>query len=64
MALDIIRNKLKPDNPEHYTDLRQVMADIRLMFKNAFLYNPVSQQSIIFNGIKKYHINVLIPKFL
>ncbi|XP_033218838.1 E3 ubiquitin-protein ligase TRIM33 isoform X2 [Belonocnema kinseyi] len=41
MALDIIRNKLKPDNAEHYTDLRQVMADIRLMFKNAFLYNPV-----------------------
>ncbi|XP_051157508.1 E3 ubiquitin-protein ligase TRIM33-like isoform X2 [Leptopilina boulardi] len=44
MALDIIRNKLKTDNPEHYTDLRHVMADIRLMFKNAFTYNPVESQ--------------------
>lgn len=42
MALDVIRNKLKPDHPEHYMDLRQVMSDIRLMFKNAFTYNPVS----------------------
>lgn len=43
IALDIIRDKLKPDHTDHYTDLRQVMADIRLMFKNAFTYNPVSQ---------------------
>lgn len=43
IALDIIRDKLKPDHAEHYTDLRQVMADIRLMFKNAFSYNPVSR---------------------
>ncbi|XP_012250621.2 E3 ubiquitin-protein ligase TRIM33 [Athalia rosae] len=44
IALDVIRNKLKPDHPEHYTDLRQVLADIRLMFKNAFTYNPVESQ--------------------
>ncbi|XP_020293767.1 E3 ubiquitin-protein ligase TRIM33 isoform X2 [Pseudomyrmex gracilis] len=44
IALDIIRDKLKPDHVEHYTDLRQVMADIRLMFKNAFTYNPVDSQ--------------------
>lgn len=42
IALDVIRDKLKPKHPNHYTDLRQVMADIRLMFKNAFTYNPVS----------------------
>lgn len=46
IALDIIRNKLKHDHINHYTDLRQVMADIRLMFKNAFTYNPVSQPAI------------------
>lgn len=45
IALDVIRDKLKSDHPDHYTDLRQVMADIRLMFKNAFTYNPVSQLS-------------------
>lgn len=39
--MDIIRDKLKTDHPNHYTDLRQVMTDIRLMFKNAFIYNPV-----------------------
>ncbi|KAL0113294.1 hypothetical protein PUN28_012447 [Cardiocondyla obscurior] len=44
IALDIIRDKLKPDHIDHYTDLRQVMADIRLMFKNAFTYNPVDSQ--------------------
>ncbi|XP_076646891.1 E3 ubiquitin-protein ligase TRIM33 isoform X1 [Halictus rubicundus] len=44
IALDIIRDKLKPDHPDHYSDLRQVMADIRLMFKNAFTYNPVESQ--------------------
>ncbi|XP_076622856.1 E3 ubiquitin-protein ligase TRIM33 [Colletes latitarsis] len=44
IALDVIRDKLKPDHPNHYTDLRQVMADIRLMFKNAFTYNPVESQ--------------------
>ncbi|XP_026673288.1 E3 ubiquitin-protein ligase TRIM33-like [Ceratina calcarata] len=44
IALDVIRDKLKPEHPNHYTDLRQVMADIRLMFKNAFTYNPVESQ--------------------
>ncbi|XP_071645605.1 E3 ubiquitin-protein ligase TRIM33 isoform X3 [Temnothorax longispinosus] len=44
IALDIIRDKLKSDHADHYTDLRQVMADIRLMFKNAFTYNPVDSQ--------------------
>ncbi|XP_063989414.1 E3 ubiquitin-protein ligase TRIM33 [Diachasmimorpha longicaudata] len=44
MALDVIREKLKSDNSNHYSDLRQVFADIRLMFKNAFSYNPVDSQ--------------------
>ncbi|XP_066591209.1 E3 ubiquitin-protein ligase TRIM33 isoform X3 [Prorops nasuta] len=44
IALDTIREKLKSDHPNHYTDLRQVMSDIRLMFKNAFTYNPVESQ--------------------
>ncbi|XP_034196335.1 E3 ubiquitin-protein ligase TRIM33 isoform X1 [Osmia lignaria lignaria] len=44
IALDVIRDKLKSKHPNHYTDLRQVMADIRLMFKNAFTYNPVESQ--------------------
>ncbi|XP_034949830.1 E3 ubiquitin-protein ligase TRIM33 isoform X2 [Chelonus insularis] len=44
IALDTIRDKLKPDNPNHYTELKQVMADIRLMLKNAFKYNPVDSQ--------------------
>ncbi|XP_078051959.1 E3 ubiquitin-protein ligase TRIM33 [Augochlora pura] len=44
IALDVIRDKLKQDHPNHYADLRQVMADIRLMFKNAFTYNPVESQ--------------------
>lgn len=45
IALDVIRDKLKSDHANHYTDLRLVMADIRLMFKNAFTYNPVSRSA-------------------
>lgn len=42
IALDVIRDKLKSDNPNHYTELKQVLADVRLMFKNAYTFNPVS----------------------
>ena len=41
MALEIIKEKLKPEHENHYTDLKEVLADIRLMFKNAFTYNQV-----------------------
>ncbi|CAD6224100.1 GSCOCG00005481001-RA-CDS [Cotesia congregata] len=41
IALDVIRDKLKSDNPNHYTELKQVLADVRLMFKNAYTFNPV-----------------------
>ncbi|XP_058791077.1 E3 ubiquitin-protein ligase TRIM33 isoform X2 [Phymastichus coffea] len=44
IALDIIRQKLRPSSDNHYTDLKQVMADIRLMFKNAYKFNPVDSQ--------------------
>lgn len=42
IALDVIKEKLKPESENHYTDLKQVIADIRLMFKNAYTFNSVS----------------------
>lgn len=64
IALDIIREKLKPDHVDHYTDLRQVMADIRLMFKNAFTYNPVSWRfGFIFIFLFYCHFFLLISIF-
>lgn len=56
IALDVIRNKLKPENENHYTDLKQVMADIRLMFKNAYTFNSVRIKELNNNfiAIKKF----------
>ena len=41
IALDVIKAKLDPKSDNHYIDLKQVLADIRLMFKNAFTFNSV-----------------------
>lgn len=42
MSLENVRSKLSPDHPHHYTNLAEVIKDIRLIFKNAFAFNPVS----------------------
>lgn len=42
MCLDMIRMKLQPRSPQRYTHVAQFVADARLLFRNAFRYNPVS----------------------
>lgn len=42
MALDTIRQRLNWDSEHHYRRLEDLVRDVRLMFKNAYTYNPVS----------------------
>lgn len=42
MCLDMIRMKLQPRAALRYTHVAQFVADARLLFRNAYLYNPVT----------------------
>ena len=42
MALELIKQKLLPNSTDHYTSLDQFVKDIRLIFKNCYIFNPVS----------------------
>ncbi|KAI4463544.1 transcription intermediary factor [Holotrichia oblita] len=41
MALDSIRQKLDWNSPDCYTNLEQLVRDVRLMFQNAYRYNAM-----------------------
>jgi len=40
IALDVIRGRLDEDNPEHYSYVKDFLADLRKMFRNCFMYCP------------------------
>ncbi|XP_056629753.1 E3 ubiquitin-protein ligase TRIM33-like [Diorhabda sublineata] len=44
IALDSIRQKLNWNADIHYRNMEELVRDVRLMFKNAYLYNPVDSQ--------------------
>lgn len=44
IALDTIRQKLDWNRTEHYKSLEELVKDVRLMFKNARLFNAVDSQ--------------------
>ncbi|XP_049878554.1 E3 ubiquitin-protein ligase TRIM33 [Pectinophora gossypiella] len=44
MCLDMIRMKLQPRAPQRYSHVAHFVADCRLMFRNAYLYNPPESQ--------------------
>lgn len=48
MSFDKIRSKLDPTNEatEKYQSMAEVVRDIKLVFRNAYIYNPVS---VLFN---------------
>lgn len=50
MALEVVKRKLDPEDPEHYTSLSDVITDVRRIFKNAKLYN--SRESQIYQDAK------------
>ncbi|XP_075981925.1 transcription intermediary factor 1-alpha-like [Anticarsia gemmatalis] len=51
MCLDMIRMKLQPRSPHRYTHVAQFVADCRLLFRNAYKYNPVD--STIYKDAKR-----------
>jgi hypothetical protein len=44
MSLDKIRRKLDVNDVSHYDSLQEVVGDIRLIFKNAYVFNPKESQ--------------------
>ncbi|XP_058974109.1 E3 ubiquitin-protein ligase TRIM33 isoform X1 [Musca domestica] len=42
MSLDVIRTRLDPSSPNHYKDIASFIADVRLIFKNTYLFYQVS----------------------
>ncbi|XP_050355270.1 E3 ubiquitin-protein ligase TRIM33 isoform X1 [Nymphalis io] len=44
MCLDMIRLKLQPSSEGRYTHISQFVADVRLLFRNAYRYNPPDSQ--------------------
>ncbi|KAJ8937289.1 hypothetical protein NQ318_020339, partial [Aromia moschata] len=44
IALDTIRQKLNWSAENHYRKMEDLVRDVRLMFKNAYTYNPVDSQ--------------------
>ena len=41
IALEVVKRKLDPDDVEHYSNLSEIILDIRRIFKNAKNYNVV-----------------------
>lgn len=46
MSFDMIRQKLASTLPDRYRDIKEVVDDIRLVFKNAYTFNPVGLMQI------------------
>nr|CAD7461801.1 unnamed protein product [Timema tahoe] len=64
MALDVVRRKLDPVDPEHYSTIREFIADIRLIFRNAYIFNP--KESQVFQDAKSLEefFDSLLEKWL
>ncbi|XP_067000025.2 E3 ubiquitin-protein ligase TRIM33 [Anabrus simplex] len=44
MSLEIIRRRIDPSEVEHYSNLREFVSDMRLIFRNAYTFNPKESQ--------------------
>lgn len=61
MSLDKIRRKLDVNDVSHYDSLQEVVGDIRLIFKNAYVFNPVSVNASIDVGAWYCQLILLTP---
>lgn len=43
MSLDVIRTRLDPSSPNHYKDIASFISDVRLIFKNTYLFYQVNE---------------------
>ena len=56
MSLDVIRTRLDPSSPNHYKDISSFIADVRLIFKNTYLFYQVSNMVINFSFSFNYYL--------
>lgn len=56
MALEVVKRKLDPDDVEHYSSLTDVISDVRRIFKNAKIYNPVSESIFLLYIVDGFYI--------
>ncbi|XP_044253927.1 E3 ubiquitin-protein ligase TRIM33 isoform X2 [Tribolium madens] len=64
IALDSIRQKLNWNSAEHYTSMEQLVKDVRLMFKNAYTYNPEDSQVYADAKVLEKFFDEQLEKFL
>lgn len=60
MCLDMIRMKLQPRSLTRYTHVSQFVADCRLLFRNAYHYNPVRLPHSLTHSLTKKYINIFL----
>ncbi|XP_067615834.1 E3 ubiquitin-protein ligase TRIM33 isoform X3 [Eurosta solidaginis] len=54
MSLDVIRTRLDPSSPNHYKDIAGFVSDVRLIFKNTYLFCQVSGNSHLISYSMEY----------
>lgn len=56
MSLDVIRTRLDPSSPNHYKDIAGFVSDVRLIFKNTYLFYQVSESCIRLTCLSFIHM--------
>uniref|UniRef100_A0A0A9ZDP7 E3 ubiquitin-protein ligase TRIM33 n=4 Tax=Lygus hesperus TaxID=30085 RepID=A0A0A9ZDP7_LYGHE len=64
MCLDLIRKKLTMSDPSHFCSVRQFINEIRLVFRNAFTFNPIGSQVYADGMTLEEFLETLLTKFL
>lgn len=64
MSFEIIRRKLSRESTERYNSMKEVISDIRLVFKNAYIFN--SKESQVYNDAKSLEefLDTLLEKWV
>jgi len=64
MSFDMIRKRLASTSSDHYQSIREVVDDIRLVFKNAYTFNP--KESQVYSDAKSLEefLDMLLEKWI
>ncbi|XP_076256147.1 E3 ubiquitin-protein ligase TRIM33-like isoform X2 [Rhynchophorus ferrugineus] len=64
MSLDVIRQRLNWAAENHYIHIEDLVKDVRLMFKNAYLFNPIDTQVYADAKVLEKFFDEQLEKFL
>ncbi|KAG8303484.1 hypothetical protein J6590_007138 [Homalodisca vitripennis] len=64
MSFDMIRQKLASTTSDRYRNMKEVVDDIRLVFKNAYTFNP--KESQVYSDAKSLEefLDMLLEKWV